>query len=245
VCWCTYNFCQSERKSLHKSFLDVLIFIHLVTPVLTLCNFSVVALLLHICIPWTNGQAGMQVKQMLDLLSPPLPPDLSVVLSSQCPCVKSSLEGTSCVILFWDDLARLTNPSVLYSSQHPSPVPFLSFNFVHFFYVRKLGGGGVAIILPENLLGPHYEMPVPNMSMNVLLAHAIICFHCILVRVSHECDRNFTCSVMEKKLVCTRTYACNNCNNFPQFPSRKLFTFGDGKIMASYWFSTRHSQVVF
>jgi hypothetical protein len=132
IWWGAYNL-QCEDRSLYKAFfLDMLIFIHLVTLVLILCNVSVVALSFHICIPRIRGQAGMQVKQMLDLLSPPpLPPNLSVVLSIQCPCVYSSLEGWSCISLFWDGLARLTKPSVLYSSQHPPPVPFPYFNFVN------------------------------------------------------------------------------------------------------------------
>jgi hypothetical protein len=48
-----------------------LIVIHPVTPSLSPRNFSELALSFHICIPRTCGQAGMQVKQMFDLLSPP------------------------------------------------------------------------------------------------------------------------------------------------------------------------------
>jgi hypothetical protein len=49
----------------------MLIFIHPITPNLSPCNVLELALSFHICIPRTCGQAGMQVKQMFDLLSPP------------------------------------------------------------------------------------------------------------------------------------------------------------------------------
>jgi len=70
-----------------------LISVHPVWTVLSPCNVSEVALSFHICIPWSCGQAGMQVKQMLGLWShPPLRPNHDVA-----PVCISSAGGTT-----WD-----------------------------------------------------------------------------------------------------------------------------------------------